>query len=71
MFYLSGVAKQAVCLTQQQPQQQQKSQRAFPHTPMTGNFCFSFVFRNIVLENVGTVIHFPIPTNSLMAAAPV
>lgn len=26
MFYLSGVAKQAVCLTQQQPRQQQKSQ---------------------------------------------
>lgn len=33
MFYLSGVAKQAVCLTQQQPQQQQKSQRAFSSAP--------------------------------------
>lgn len=33
MFYLSGVAKQAVCLTQQQLQQQQKSQHAFSLAP--------------------------------------
>lgn len=41
MFYLSGVAKQAVCLTQQQLQQQQKSQRAFSTAANEqGNFCF-------------------------------
>lgn len=62
MFYLSGVAKQAVCLTQQQPQQQQKSQRAFfpllgCPDEQRGNFCS----RNNALEkkNVCPVIHFP------------
>lgn len=44
MFYLSGVAKQAVCLTQQQQQQQQKSQHAFSSAPLwAGNFFVSDV----------------------------
>lgn len=61
MFYLSGVAKQAVCLTWRRPQQQQKSQRAFSLALVRvcvaggGGFCF----RNNVLENVRPVIHFP------------
>lgn len=62
MFYLSGVAKQAVCLTQQQLQQQQKSQRAAFFSfffslglRWAGNFCL----RDNVVENVCPVIHFP------------
>lgn len=58
MFYLSGVAKQAVCLTQQQqPHQQQKSQ----DTPFFSTFSdwWTLVLQSNVLGNVCPVIYFP------------